>query len=110
MMKKAKTGRRSSPNERERASELVRAYRKENPAIGELVDDGQPARSIDAEFLVAALEHFALHGTFAGVFDGRHVAAQQLASKAGPGYKDRIREVVDGMHVSERTAARLLSK
>jgi len=109
-MKKTKTGRRASHDERERALALARAYRADNPERGELVhEDEDPAR-MDDECLLAALVHFAAHGTFAGVFDGRHILAQRIAAQAGPRYDDKVRAVAGSLGTSERNAQRLLAK
>lgn len=89
---------------------LVRAYRTANPEMGMLVQDDEDPARMDDECLLAALEHFAKHGTFAGVFDGRHVMAQRIAAEAGPRYEDKVRAVADALKTSERTAERLLSK
>ena len=109
-MKKTKTGRRASQDERDRVLALVRAYRKDNPEQGALVQDGENPARMDDECLVAALNHFAKHGTFANVFDGRHIQAQRIAEGAGPRYEDKVRAVADGLNTSERNAERLLAK
>ena len=109
-MKKTKTGRRASQDERDRALQLVCAYRAVNPEMGELVQEGAPPRSMDDEDLLAALEYFAKHGTFAGVFDGRCILAQRIAASAGPRYEDKVQAVAAGLSTSERTAQRLLAK
>lgn len=109
-MKKTKTGRRASQDERERALALVRAYRADNPEQGKLVQDDEDPARMDDECLLAALVHFAEHGTFAGVFDGRHILAQRIAAEAGPRYEDKVRAVAEGLKTSERSAERLLAK
>jgi hypothetical protein len=110
LKQKPKTGRRASQDERDAARELVQLYRADNPEMGELVADNAPAKGIDDEVLIAALLHFAEHGTFRGVFDARHLLARRVAAQAGPRAMDKVRAVMDQLDVTERTAQRLLAK
>ena len=95
---------------------IVDLYRRADANGGSLVvnpeDDyeEQTTVHVDAEWLLGWLDRFAENGTFQVLGNWQEISANSIASRAGTRFEDRIAAVAAELHVSERTAARLISR
>ena len=116
MSGKVKTGRRASADERAMARSIVDLYRAAVANGGSFVvnpeDDREEFTTVyaDAEWLLSWLEDFAENGTFAVLGNFQEIMANAIAAKAGPRFESRVLAVHEQLNVSERTAARLISR
>lgn len=116
MSGKVKTGRRASTDERAMARWIVDLYRQADANGGSWVVNPEDDREehttvhVDAEWLLGWLEDFAENGTFAVLGNFQEIMANAIAAKAGPRFEDRVLAVQEHLNVSERTAARLISR
>lgn len=107
-------GRRASMAERARAQEIIDLYHmvRDNPDAAPAWTQNEKVRQhvLSPLFFVQHLWAFAEHGTFGAVGDTRPMIAGWIADGCGSDrFDDKVRAVAAELHVSERTAARLLS-
>jgi hypothetical protein len=113
MSGRVKTGRLASAEERARAQKLVDGYAREFAYGGSFVvnpwapEEDQVTAYTYPAGLLDGLERFARTGTFKQTADTRSWTAKRIVIGAGK-RDNKAKYVAEKMHVSERTARRLL--
>lgn len=113
---KTKTGPHASQTVRDIVQGLVDMHRAAIANGGSVVlnpEDPHEERvtyDVESNHLLRWLEDFAREGTFQNTTDFNRLIANGIAKRAGPRYADKVQAVADEMRVSDRTAARLLSR
>ena len=109
-----KTGRRASKAERARAQKIIDLYIqvRDHPEAAPEWTQNEKMRQhvLSPLYFLQCLWGFAEHGTFGGG-DVRHMIAGWVADRCGSDrFEDKVQAVIAELHVSERTAARLLRR
>lgn len=113
MSRPTKVGRRADADERARAQAIVDDYYRlrDNPEAAPEWQRDMRDHLLSPRYLLQRLEGFAINGTFAGTQDMRPHLAAWIAERCGSAkFEDKVQAVMTELSVSERTAARLLSK